>query len=57
MKYEVYCELNLSEYITVEAESEEDACFYASEIFYDGVKNSSWWKDIECSVVDSEDYQ
>lgn len=57
MKYEVYCELNLNDFIIVEAESEEDACLKARERFYYSVKYSSWWKDIECSVVDSEDNQ
>lgn len=55
MKYEVYCKLDIQEYITVDAEDEESAVVEAREIFADNIKLcNSYFKEAECCVVDEK---
>ena len=51
MKYEVLVQLATSDFIEVEADSEEEAIEEAKEIFQDCFKDSKWWKDISAEVT------
>lgn len=57
MKYEVLVQLATSDFIEVEADSEEDAIEEAKEIFQDCFQDSKWWKDLSAEVtgVEKED--
>lgn len=55
MKYEVLVQLATSDFIEVEADSEEDAIEEAKEIFQDCFKDSKWWKDISAEVTGVEE--
>lgn len=52
MKYEVLVQLATSDFIEVEADSEEDAIEEAKEIFQDCFKDSKWWKDLSAEVTE-----
>ena len=55
MKYEVLVQLATSDFIEVEADSEEEAIEEAKEIFQDCFKDSKWWKDISAEVTGVEE--
>lgn len=55
MKYEVLVQLATSDFIEVEADSEEDAIEEAKEIFQDCFTDSKWWKDISAEVTEAEE--
>ena len=56
MKYEVYCRLNIEEYIEVDAEDEEEARIEAKTIFSENIALCTLhWKEVECEVVSKEE--
>ena len=56
MRYEVYCSLNINEYITVDADNEEDALIEARTIFADDIQSCNrGWKDSKCEVTSVEE--
>lgn len=56
MKYEVYCSLNIEEYIDVDAEDEDEARIEARMIFAENISiGNRHWKEVGCEVVKTEE--
>ena len=56
MKYEVYCRLDIEEYIDVDAEDEDEARIKAKMIFSEDIALCNrHWKEVECEVVSKEE--
>ena len=50
MKYEVYCHLDIEEYIDVDAEDEDEATIEARTIFSENIALCNLhWKEVECA--------
>lgn len=54
MKYNVFVEVNISEFITVEADSKEEAEDIARDKFADDFQYYSWYGDIEATAEEND---